>query len=354
MTIPKKKIEQLKKHATRNAHKVFDKLGMSHYDRGDGLIQSVCPCKQHPGDRNNATAFSWRTDIGKWVCWTHHCEESRGNDILGLVSSVLGTNFADTVKWIESVMNDENVDLAADVAMPETRRDQVFVHEPLNEDNLKFLQPKPRYLIDRGFDSGVLQKYQVGLWHRPATFMHDRVIFPVRDDEGHLVGYTGRTIHSESYFEKKGLAYNKWVHGRHFNRWPKRGELSTGSILFNLHKAKNWIEPHRRIILVEGPLDGMRLEEAGIRNWVATLSTNFSAAHRTLLVKYGIRHLYVAYDQDDPANYKNNIAPIDKALEKMRRIVGDLFEINVVKLPFGKDCGDLTVEEAQQIFEDIK
>jgi hypothetical protein len=51
-------------------------------------------------------------DIGKWVCWTHHCEEERGNDILGLVSSVLGSDFRDTCKWLEDALNEDGIDLS--------------------------------------------------------------------------------------------------------------------------------------------------------------------------------------------------------------------------------------------------
>ena len=88
--------KSLRNHANRNIAYLLDQLAISYTDRGDGLIQSCCGCKQHGGDRDNPTAFSWRPDLGKWVCWTHHCEEARGNDIFGLVSSVLGSNFKET------------------------------------------------------------------------------------------------------------------------------------------------------------------------------------------------------------------------------------------------------------------
>jgi len=325
----------LRNHANRHISYILDKLGVEYYDRGDGLIQACCPCKQHGGDRDNPTAWSWRIDLGKWVCWSHHCEEDRGNDIFGLISSVNSTNFVETVKWIESVLEDRKIDLTEVVPDPESlhRGTTVHIHEPLSEDNLKFLIPDPQYLLNRGFDLNVLRKYEVGFWSRPGTYMHDRVIFPVRDHDGHLVGYTGRTVHPPKYFEERGVLYKKWVHGRHYNHWPQRGDIFTSSILYNLYRAKNYLEPHRRIILVEGPLDGMKLEEAGIHNWVATLGTSFCNAHRTLLMKYNVREIYVAYDNDDPNKYANKQNPGEKGWERLQRIVGDLFTLKRVELP---------------------
>lgn len=353
--LTKTKKQQIRNHANRNIAYLLDKLGVQYNDRGDGLVQACCPCQQHGGDGDNETAWSWRVDLGKWVCWSHHCEEDRGNDIFGLISSVLGTNFKETVDWISARLEERSVDIEDDAPDPESlhRGSKLHIHEPLAEDNLQFLQPDPQYLLNREFDLEVLRDYEVGMWSRPGTYMHDRVVFPVRDHENHLVGYTGRTVHTKEYFDNRGVTYTKWVHGRHYNRWPKRGDLFTSSILFNLYKARKFLEPNRSLILVEGPLDGMRLEEARIHNWVATLGTSFCHSHRTLLVKYGVRDLYVAYDNDDPSKYKDGQRPADKAWDRMERVVGDLFNLHRIMLPPGKDCGDLNVSQLREIFEGI-
>lgn len=345
---------RLKNHANRNIAYLLDKLEVGYSDRGDGLIQAVCPCQQHGGDRNNVSAFSWRIDLGKWVCWTHHCEEDRGNDIFGLVSSILGTNFRKTVDWVTDrlIEKDVNINAACEAPVFAARGASLHVHEPLNEDNLNHLQPDPQYLLDRGFDQGVLRQYGVGLWSRPYTHMSDRVVFPVRDNDGHLVGYSGRTIHPESFFVERGVKYAKWLHGRHYHRRPQRGEFFTSSILFNLNRAKRRLSHSSQLILVEGPLDGMKLEEAGIHNWVATLGTNFCAPHRTLLVQYGVTDLYVAYDNDVPKGPKQKKAG-DDGWKRIERVVGTLINLHRVVLPPGKDCGDMLVPALQELFEGI-
>lgn len=340
----------LRNHANRNITYLLDKLAIRYTDRGDGLIQSICPCKQHGGNRDNTTAFSWRPDIGKWVCWTHHCEEHRGNDIFGLVCSVLGTNFKDTAKWIESRLAEKSIDLTQDAAPLENlyRGTALHTHEPIKEDNLKFLKIDPEYLLRRGFSKDVLRDYQAGLWQRVGTFMHDRVVFPIRDHDGFLIGYTGRTIHPESYFQEKGLKYVKWTHGRHFNLWPNANDrLLVSSLLFNLNRAKRCLGQHKKMILVEGPLDGMKLEMAGIHNWVATLGTTFCANHRTLLVKYGVTDLHVAYDNDEETHAG------ERGWDRLQRVVGDIFNVHRVAIQDAHDCGELSIDQLHFVFKGI-
>ncbi len=352
--IPRSELNQLRNHATRNISYLLDKMHVVYNDRGSH-IQGRCPCLQHGGDGDNETAFSWRTDIGKWVCWTHHCEDSqKGNDIFGLVSSVLGFGFKDTVEWVSDRLGEKNIDVQDEVKPIASRpAGQLHIHEPLKLDHMSFLRPDPVYLLNRGYDQEILRDYNVGLWSRVGTFMHDRVVFPIKDHEGHLIGYTGRTIHPESYFKNRDIKYYKWVHGRYYDRWPKSGDIFTSSILFNLDRAKNFIPYNKKIILVEGPLDGMRLAEAGINNWVGTLSTNFCHTHRTLLVKYGVTDIYVAYDADDPSKYKDNQSPGQKGWNRIQRVVGDLFNLHRVELPPGTDCGDLEPDFVKELFKGI-
>lgn len=340
--------EALRNHASRNLPYLLDRLNICYSDRGNGIITCQCPCANHGGDRSNSNAFSWRPDIARWICWSHHCEEQYGSDIFGLIRSILDIGFNDTIAWIIKELEESKIDITEYIARPE-RQNIFHVHEPLKEDAIKFLIPSPKYLLDRGFDSLVLQDYQVGLWQRPGTFMHDRVVFPIRDHEGFLVGYTGRTIHDESFFKERGLEYYKWVHSRHYNQWPKKGDLHIGSILFNLNRSKYKIGENKCIILVEGPLDGMKLEMAGIHNWCATLGTAFCSSHRTLLVKYGINNLYVAYDNDLPKGVQQKQAG-EEGWQRLQRVVGDLFTLHRVKLPENSDCGDLSVKELQEIF----
>jgi len=343
--------DQLRLNANRQITLVLDKLGVTYNDRGN-LIQALCPCKQHGGDGDNATAFSWRMDIGYWMCWTHHCQDQFGNDIFGLVRSVLECDFPSAVRWLAKVLGD---DIDVDNLPSPVRRKPgaIHVHEPLDETRLRFLKKHPQYLLNRGYSPEVLDKFNVGSWNRVGSYMHDRVVIPVRDQDNFLVGFTGRTVRDPEWFAERDLDYNKWLHGRYFDRLPKEDDsLFTGSILFNLNNAKTFLRPHGRMILVEGPLDGFKLDMYGIYNWVASLSTAFGPAHRSLLIQHGVSDLYVAYD-NDPRKQPNKPTSSEVAWERIHKVVGDLFRLHRVELPLGVDPGDMEGEEIRDTFHPL-
>lgn len=341
--------DNLRTSANRQVTMILDKLGIEYNDRGS-LIQATCPCKQHGGDGDNTTAFSWRTDIGYWMCWTHHCQDRFGNDVFGLIRGVLDCDFPKAVRWLANVLGDDvNVDNLPTLA-PRKKPGELHVHNPLDETRLKFLKKHPQYLLNRGYDASVLDKYDVGAWNRVGSYMHDRVIFPVRDHEDFLVGFTGRTVHDKSWFIDRELNYAKWLHGRYYDRLPKDDDpFFTGSVLFNLYRAKTYLQPHRRLILVEGPLDGLKLEMYGIYNWVASLSTAFGPAHRSLLVQHGVSDLYVAYD-NDPRKQPDKPTSSEVAWNRIQTVVGDLFRLHRVELPLGIDPGDMDEEPIREVF----
>jgi hypothetical protein len=345
-TDTKEHIKLLKVHANRNIGDVFDKLGISYSQRGP-LMQAKCPCEHHAGDGNNDTAFSWRSDYGRWVCFTHHCERAFGNDIFGLLRSVLDVGFAGARKWLEEALAD--VDTAGPILETEVnaRRPRLHIHEPITEDRLKFLDPDHSYLESRGFGSEVLDKHYVGVWKRIGTYMNNRVVFPVRDHQGFVVGFTGRTLLTPDEMQeqelKTGRPVAKWIHGRDYVKFPDKSkqELFITSLLFNWYNAKKHLGADKELVMVEGPLDGFRLEEAGIMNWVATLGTTFTPVQRGLLVDAGVNKIRSAYDPDIAG---------DGGYDKIKNIIGNLIELERVKLPRGMDPGSMTVEQIHSAF----
>lgn len=353
MTKTKEEVKTLRVHANRNIVEILDALSVSYSQRGP-LLQARCLCAHHSGDGNNSTAFSWRLDYGRWVCFTHHCEQSYGNDVFGLVRGVLNIKFGAAVKWIEAHLS--GVDLNAEVSASEhtARRPRLHIHEPISEERLTFLKPDHAYLVGRGFDPTILDTYNVGVWRRIGTYMNNRVIFPVRDHQGFVIGFTGRTLLTleeiEEQEKRTGYPVGKWIHGRDYVTFPNKNkqELFITSVLFNWYRAKKRLGIDKELIVVEGPLDGMRLEEAGIQNWVATLGTTFTPIQRSLLVDAGVNKLRCAYDSDILSDGRR---PGDEGWKRLTEIVGNLMDLERVQLPAGKDPGEMTVDEIHQIFD---
>jgi DNA primase len=167
--------------------------------------------------------------------------------------------------------------------------------------------------------------------------MHERIVFPVRDINRSLVGFTGRTIH-EDYKERD---IQKWLHGRRFDRPPRRDELQTGSLIYNLYSAKDFLGQEKAFILVEGPKDVLKLEQAGVHNSGATLGVGFGPGHRTLLVQLGVNVLYRGYDPDKAGK---------RADERIEDIVGDLIEIRDIEFKSDNDPGSMCNEEILETF----
>lgn len=330
----------IRAHAEQEINYIVDML-YAHTNRELGLklqygrqgtrLTGNCPCGDHPGDRNSR-AFSWRDDYAHWVCFTHHCEEEHGSDVIGLVQGTLGVGFKDALKWLEDMLAAHGTPLVKKSSRTDNSKPRK--QKVIDEQRLRFLEPKFDYLLDRGYPESLLQDFEIGLWRRPGTFMHNRMIFPLRDEEGRLVGFSGRSLDSEAV--RKKLDEGKWKHSRYFDRFE---EIQTGSILYNLHRARDYMGDGRRIILVEGPLDGLRLEQAGVRNWVACLGTGFGPAHRTLLLQVGTNNLDIALDPDTAG---------DRSAAKVIESVKEFLHVRRIRL--NADPGDTPIEQLRKIW----
>ncbi len=341
--------DRLRAHANRHITKVLDALGVSYVEHGP-LFQACCPIKNHPGNGDNDTAWSWKEGADGWRCWTHGCDDTWGGDVFGLVQGIMEIDFRASLQFVLDILSNSEIDLDSEVIVPQRKSSKTpHMHVPIPENCLKFLvenydYPIGRTLLDRGYDPWVLKSYGVGYWHQPGSFMNDRLIFPLRDHEGFLVGFSGRTVFHQDQWERRRVR-SKWVHGRHFSHWPPRNPLSkdlllTGSIIYNLFNAKNRC-PNGHVYVVEGPLDGLKLEQAGIQNWIALLGVkNFSQVHKTLLIQSGINRLSLAFDPDKAGQ---------SGIERVTALVQDFFHVDSVTLP-GKDPGDMTTEEIKQVF----
>lgn len=109
-----------------------------------------------------------------------------------------------------------------------------------------------------------------------------RVMFPIRDASGRLVGFGGRAL---------GEAEPKYLNS------PETVVFSKGGLLYGLHLAKGEMSRSGKAILVEGYTDVIACFQAGIENVVATLGTALGERHVALLRRY-VGTVVVAYDSD--------------------------------------------------------
>jgi DNA primase len=144
----------------------------------------------------------------------------------------------------------------------------------------------------------------------------NRVMFPIANDAGRIIAFTGRTLASD---EKSGPKY--------LNS-PETGIYSKGRVLFSLDKAKEAIRKLDYAILVEGQMDCISLYAAGFHNVIASSGTAFTEIQAKLLGRFS-KNAVVNFDPDTAGA---------KATERtLGLLVEEEFQIKVLTLEQGFD-----------------
>jgi DNA primase len=154
---------------------------------------------------------------------------------------------------------------------------------------------------------------------QPTTIyskFRNRVMFPIANEQGKIIAFTGRTL---SIDEKAGPKY--------LNS-PETPIYSKSRVLFNLDKAKEWIRKFHYAILVEGQMDCISVYNAGFQNVIASSGTAFTEVQAKLLSRFS-KNIIVNFDPDT--------AGAAAAERSLTLLVGEDFQIKVLTLEPGLD-----------------
>jgi DNA primase len=144
----------------------------------------------------------------------------------------------------------------------------------------------------------------------------NRVIFPIANESGKVIAFTGRTLSTD---EKAGPKY--------LNS-PETPIYSKGKVLFNLDLAKEAVRALNYAILVEGQMDCISVFAAGFHNVIASSGTAFTQLQAKLLGRFSKR-VVVNFDPDMAGA---------KATERtLELLVEEEFDIQVLRLDEGFD-----------------
>ena len=144
----------------------------------------------------------------------------------------------------------------------------------------------------------------------------NRVMFPIANDAGKIIGFTGRTLSTD---DKAGPKY--------LNS-PETAIYSKSRVLFNLDHAKEAIRKLDYAILVEGQMDCISVYAAGFQNVIASSGTAFTELQARLLGRFS-RNVVVNFDPDTAGA---------RATERtLGLLVEEEFQIKVLTLESGFD-----------------
>ncbi|MFL0251168.1 DNA primase [Clostridium neuense] len=222
--------------------------------------------------------------------------------------------------------------------------------------NLRIDKAAKNYFMARGITEGVIRSFGLGYaknnWNGLLYYMkkkgyseldlikagliiqknnsfydrfRNRVIFPVFDYRGRVIGFGGRVLDDSK---------PKYLNS------PETALFKKGINLYGLNFAiKNNI--NRTFIIVEGYMDCISLHQYGIKNAVASLGTALTKNQAKLLKRYADK-VIISYDAD-AAGQMATLRGL-----KILREVG--LEVSIIKVPEGKDPDEFVKNNGREAF----
>ena len=204
------------------------------------------------------------------------------------------------------------------------------------------------YFKNRGFRDETLEKYDIGFcpdgWEIMTTaaleagytkerliatglgkekssdgklfdFFHGRVMFPIKDVTGRVIGFGGRTLKTEKKIAK------------YFNS-PQSELYDKSRALYGIHAAKPHISKEDMCLLVEGYTDVMAMSQSGVENVVSSSGTALTIGQIHLIRRF-TKNVTVLFDGDR--------AGMAAALRGIDILLSEGMNVKVVTFPDGDD-----------------
>ncbi len=316
-----------------------------------------------PFHNEKTPSFFVSPDRGSYYCFG--CQAK--GDIFTFVQEFEGLDFIGSLKVLAEKAG---VKLEEYNPKDKTEKDKLF---SILEEATLFYQRKIQdskdallYLTKRGLNDETLSNFRIGFAPLEWRDLHDhllkknispaemlqvglvkrkegtkdsyydtfrgRIMFPISDSSGRVVGFSGRILVADDKSPK-------------YLNSPETILFNKSEILFGLDKAKIDIRLKDYSILVEGQMDIVMMHQAGIKNTVASSGTALTTEHLIKLRRLSNR-IIMAYDGDSAGfSASNRSAQIALSLG---------MELKVAEMPEGKDPADLAKDDAEALKESLR
>lgn len=232
-----------------------------------------------------------------------------------------------------------------------------FFYRAFTEQNNQAYQ----YMRKRGIDPRTLKKFGIGYadegWDSLTTYMESRgygrelllelglaverngkvydkfrhrVIFPIINTRGKIIGFGGRTL------ETDGIP--KYLNSPESRVFQKKNNL------YGLNFAREEVGRKGFCLLVEGYMDTISLYQGGIQNVVASLGTSLTQNQAGLIKRYA-KDVVLSYDAD--------AAGAKAALRGMDLLREEGLRVRVMHVTDGKDPDEFIRKEGRKAFEEL-
>ena len=289
--------------AVRDRNRIDDIVGeyVSLRRAGGGALKGLCPFHDE-----KTPSFNVRPTHGTFHCFG--CGE--GGDVIAFLMKIDHLSFVESV---ERLAERSGVQLTYEGGMPSRQRDKgtrtrlVDAHKAAAEfyaEQLRtpdaatareFLAERgfdeaaaatfgcgyapagwdklSKYLLGRGFEMGELIKAGLSREGRqgPIDRFHRRLLWPIRDLGGDVVGFGARRLFDDDQIQAKYL------------NTSESPIYKKSQVLFGLDLAKREIARRHQVVVVEGYTDVMAMHASGVLTAVASCGTAFGTEHITVL-----------------------------------------------------------------------
>jgi DNA primase len=308
-------------------------------------FQGRCPFHE-----DRTPSFSVSPDRGLYHCFG--C--GAGGDLIRFVQETENLDFTGAVEWLAEryriTLEYEDVSPQADERR--RRRERTYaVLEHAAAFFERYLWESPRgeqaraYLAERGLGEAVAREFRLGLSPgsglaakaqekgfsvaelrlagllsaRGNDYFPQRLMFPLADARGRVVGFQARKLRDDDPLQ-----------GKYVNS-PESDLFHKGAILYGLHLARAAIAKQDRAVVVEGNTDVIALRQVGFEPVVASMGTALTENQVRELARIA-RRLFLCFDAD--------AAGEAAALRGMALAAEQGFDVKVVTLPPGTDPAD--------------
>lgn len=303
----------------------------------------------------------------------YHCFGcGKSGDVFKFIEDYRGVSFMEAVQIVG-----DQVGIHVQTHAPQSRGQQADGKQPfyeIHQEAAKFYhailmttkmgEDARQYLYDRGLDDEVLRHFQIGLAPAEGNYLYqsvsgkfsekimaesglfhisdmgtiydafqDRIMFPLSDDTGRVIAFSGRLWREPVEGAKP---QGKYKNSRSTLLFNKSYEL------YHLDKAKQVAKKNHELYLMEGFMDVIAAYRAGIENAVASMGTALTQEHVAHLSKF-TKKIILAYDGD-----KAGRLATAKALEVL-----DKHEVEVVQIPDQMDPDEYLNKNSPQALADL-
>ena len=182
-----------------------------------------------------------------------------------------------------------------------------------------------KLLMKKDYDLVTLNR--IGLSNDNHDIYNNRIMFPLYDITGKVVGFSGRRYDD--------IKENKYVNTRETDIFKK------GEMLYHYHIAKEECRTSKSVIVMEGFMDVIRASTIGIKNTVALMGTALTKEQINLLKRLS-KNIILCLDGDDPG--------VHATLSIGDTLMSEGIEVKVVPLPNPDDPDSYILNNGKERF----